>query len=216
MFTDLPENAAHSRGPLLAIVAGMLRSLSLPLLVAVGVTLTGRPALAADAGETDAVSETAAGRSGARVNAGAGVHWLWAQGKAMPGITLRLGGRWLAGEVEGGLIWLTERDPDRDRRFLGGQLGAHLAVTPISNQRVRLGGGLGADLYPLFNIHGDEWQFAMALRARGDVRIARKVWLFGTARAYPLQSDGLELGVGRDRSHGLPVLFGTGIEWSTE
>jgi hypothetical protein len=190
-----------------------MRSLWLSMLIAIGLSLVARSAIAQG---TEAVSESGTTRSTARLDAGAGVHWLWAQGKAMPGITLRLGGRWLAGEGEAGLIWLTERDPDRDRRFLGGQLGAHLSVTPVANHRFRLGGGLGGDFYPLFNIHGDEWQFALALRARGDVRVARKVWLFGTARAYPLHSNGLELGVNRARSNGLPVLFGTGIEWSTE
>jgi hypothetical protein len=191
----------------------MIRSLWLSMLIAIGLSLVARSAIAQG---TEAASERGTTRSTASLDAGAGVHWLWAQGKAMPGMTLRLGGRWLAGEGEAGLIWLTERDPDRDRRFLGGQLGAHLSVTPVANHRFRLGGGLGGDFYPLFNIHGDEWQFALALRARGDVRVARKVWLFGTARAYPLHSDGLELGVNRARSNGLPVLFGTGIEWSTE
>ena len=193
----------------------MTRPLSLPLsmLVAAGIALVACSATAQDA---EPASETGTPRSAARLDAGAGAHWLWAQGKAMPGMTLRLGGRWLAGEGEAGLIWLTERDQDRDRRFLGGQLGAHLSVTPVANHRFRLGGGLGGDFYPLFNIHGDEWQFALALRARGDVRVARNVWLFGTARAYPLHSDGLELGVDRARSNGLPVLFGTGIEWSTD
>jgi hypothetical protein len=142
-----------------------------------------------------------------------GAQWQWAQGKAMPGITLRLGGGLWSGVLETSLIWLTEPDPDRRIRFLGSQLGALLMVRPLSVGRVDVALGLGVDYYPLWNVHGDEWQLALAARASGHVRLTTNMSLFGTARAYSLTTRGLGLGMERDGSAGLPVLFGTGIEW---
>lgn len=147
--------------------------------------------------------------------AGFGVHWQWAQGKAMPGITLRVGRGLWSGVFETSLIWLTEPDPARRHRFLGSQLGAFLMVRPVHVGRVDLAAGLGLDYYPLWNIHGDEWQLALAARASGHFWISSDVGLFGTARYYPVSTRGVELGTHRDGSLALPVLFGTGIEWRT-
>lgn len=144
---------------------------------------------------------------------GLGTQWQWAQGKAMPGVTLRLGGGLWSGVLETSLIWLTEPDPERRFRFLGSQLGAFLMVRPLSVGRVDLAVGLGVDYYPLWNVHGDEWQLAFAARASGHVWLTSKVGLFATARAYPVSTSGLDLGTHRDGSLALPVLLATGLEW---
>jgi hypothetical protein len=144
---------------------------------------------------------------------GFGAQWQWAEGKAMPGVTLRLGGGLWSGVLETSLIWLTEPDPDQRVRFLGSQFGAFLMVRPLSVGRVDLAAGLGADYYPLWNIHGDEWQLALAARASMHVRLTSNMSLFGTARAYPISTSGLELGTRRDGAAALPVLFGAGVEW---
>lgn len=144
---------------------------------------------------------------------GLGAQWQWVQGKAMPGVTLRLGGGLWSGVLETSLIWLTEPDPERRVHFLGSQFGAFLMVRPLSVGRVDLAAGLGADYYPLWNIHGDEWQLALAARVSAHVRLTSNMSVFGTARAYPLGTSGLELGTRRDGSAALPVLFGTGLEW---
>jgi hypothetical protein len=144
---------------------------------------------------------------------GLGVQWQWVQGKAMPGITLRLGRGLWSGVFETSLIWLTEPDPERRYRFLGSQFGAFLMVRPLRVGRLDLAAGFGLDYYPLWNIHGDEWQLALAARASGHVRLGSNVSLFGTARYYPVSTSGVELGTRRDGSFALPVLFGTGLEW---
>lgn len=146
-----------------------------------------------------------------RSDATLGAQWFWVEGKAMPGLTLRAGkGLWWA-TFETSLVWLTERDPGRSS-FLGSQLGGFFSVRPLHTRRLELDAGLGVDAYPLWNIHGDEWQVALALRGSGHFRITRNVGLFATARVYPIATRGLELGVRRDGSTGLPVLFSTGIE----
>jgi hypothetical protein len=147
--------------------------------------------------------------------AGLGAQWLWVQGKAMPGLTLRLGGGLWSGVFETSLIWLTESDPERRFRFLGSQVGGFLMVRPLSAGRVDLAAGLGLDYYPLWNVHGDEWQLALAARASGHVWLSSNLAVFATARAYPISTSGVELGTRRDGSSALPVLFGTGLEWRT-
>jgi hypothetical protein len=151
-----------------------------------------------------------------RGSGGIGGHFLWAFGKVMPGVTVRGGKGWIWGELEGAFIWITEDDPHSDRSFLGNQFGVFAMARPLHLDRLRLAAGLGGDFYPLWNIHSDEWKMALAVRLRADARIASNLWAFGTARSYLLSSDGLELGVARDESKGLPVLFGTGLEWSFE
>lgn len=141
-----------------------------------------------------------------------GAHWFWVEGKAMPGVTLRAGrGLWWAA-FETSLIWLTQPDPNHSS-FLGSQLGGFVLVNPVRTSRIELMAGLGVDAFPLWNIHGDEWQVAMAVRASGHFRISSNFGVFATARAYPLSTRGLELGVRRDHSTAWPVLFGTGVEW---
>lgn len=148
--------------------------------------------------------------------AGIGAQWQWLQGKAMPGITLRLGQGLWSGVFETSLIWLTEPDPEHRYRFLGSQVGGFLMVRPLRAARFDLATGLGVDYYPLWNVHGDEWQLALAARASGHVWLNSRVGVFGTVRAYALSSSGLELGTQRDRSRALPVMFGTGVEWRTQ
>jgi hypothetical protein len=55
---------------------------------------------------------------------------------------------------------------------------------------------------------------AFAVRVAAHGWITSRLGLFGTVRAYPVSTDGLELGTKRDGSSGLPLLFGAGLEWS--
>lgn len=158
-----------------------------------------------DAGATDPTSDA--------FGAVVGAHALAAQGKVVPGVTLSAGrGLWWL-TLETSLLWLTERDPERRYTFLGSQLGGFFMVRPLRMRRLELEVGLGADAYALWNIHEDEWQVAFAARVAAHVPITSSVALFGTARAYPFSSGGVELGVERDGSNAWPVLFGGGVEW---
>jgi hypothetical protein len=142
-----------------------------------------------------------------------GAQWLWASGKAMPGVSLHVGRRWVWFDFETSLIALTEPAANDEIEFLGSQLGFYATLRPLYGERGELTAGLGSDVYALWNIHGDEWQGSFSVRVAGRVWLSRRIGLFATARAYPVASSGLELGVERDGSRGLPVLFGTGIEW---
>ena len=86
-------------------------------------------------------------------------------------------------------------------------------VQPRKIGRFELEAGLGVDGYPLWGIHEDEWQWALAARAAGRFRITSGMALVGTVRGYLASTDGLELGVRRDGARGLPLLFGSGVEW---
>jgi len=142
-----------------------------------------------------------------------GSQWFWASGKAMPGLTLRAGkGLWWL-DLEASLIHLTQSSNELDVHFLGNQFGLFAMVRAKPVKRLELAAGLGADIYALWNIHGDEWQVALALRTTAHFALSSRVGLFGTARGYPLSTRGLELGTYRDGSSGVPVLFSTGIEW---
>jgi hypothetical protein len=169
-----------------------------------------------DSPNPDADALEAVEARGAQGNSGEGAlgsQWFWASGKAMPGLALRAGkGIWWL-DLEASLIHLTQSSNELDVHFLGNQFGLFAMVRAKPMKRLELAAGLGADIYGLWNIHGDEWQVALALRTTAHVALASRVGIFGTARAYPLSTGGLELGTYRDGSSGLPVLFSTGIEW---
>lgn len=131
----------------------------------------------------------------------------------MPGLQARFGYgvAWL--DLEGSFVWLTRTSPELDRSFLGSHFGAYFMLAPLRLHRTLLRVGVGGDFYPLWNIHEEEWQRALSVRASVHQPLAKRLNVFGTARAYALHSDGLELGRTRTGEHGLPVLFSLGLEW---
>jgi hypothetical protein len=165
-----------------------------------------------ESGEGTPAAEPA-GPPGPPIESAVGAQWLWAVGKAMPGVLVRGGHRMLWFDVETTFVVLTDSSDAADSHFLGTQLGFHALFRPLYGERGELNVGAGADVYALWNIHGDEWQAALTFRAEGHVYLSKCIGVFGNARVYPLASSGLELGVARDHSRGLPVLFGTGAEW---
>jgi hypothetical protein len=165
---------------------------------------------------TDAASEATESRhTNASPSSGSGsvgVHHLFAAGKLMPGVTLRGGSGWFWGTFEGSFLFLVKPPPERSA-FLGNQLGGYFMLRPFARNRLELEVGLGADAYPLWGIHGDEWQVALAARVAAHARLYRDLGVFASARAYPLATSGLELGVHRNGNRGFPVMFGAGLEW---
>lgn len=141
-----------------------------------------------------------------------GAHVLLASGKVIPGVTLRGGSGWFFGAFEASFLFLNDVPPQRSA-FLGNQLGGYFMLRPFARGRFELEAGLGVDAYPLWGIHGDEWQVALSTRAAAHARLYREFGAFVTARAYPVATSGLELGVHRNGSSGLPVMFGAGLEW---
>jgi hypothetical protein len=141
-----------------------------------------------------------------------GVHHLFAAGKLTPGVTLRGGSGWFWGAFEGSFVFLVKPPPERSA-FLGNQLGGYFMLRPFARSGFELEGGVGVDAYPLWGIHGDEWQVALAARLAAHARVHRNAGAFVTARAYPIATNGLELGVHRNGDRGLPVMFGAGVEW---
>jgi hypothetical protein len=149
----------------------------------------------------------------AKAEGALGAQWLWASGKAMPGVVFGGSYEALRFDLETSFVALTDPGREFASQFLGNQFGFHLMFRPVYAERWELAGGLGADLYTLWNIHGDALEVALSARVAGHFRLSNEVGVFVTARAYPLATSGLELGTARDRSAGLPVLFGTGVEW---
>jgi hypothetical protein len=137
----------------------------------------------------------------------------WAQGKVMPGAALGLRFGAVELDLEAALLWLTEPAPPRGLTFLGNQIGAHLMFLPVRERYFDLGVGLGGDFYWLWNVHGDAFEPALALKAEGNLWLTPQLAVYAAARAYPWKSSGLELGTTRGSEDELPVLFSTGITW---
>lgn len=143
-----------------------------------------------------------------------GAQAFWVAGKVMPSAVLRLDLHrrlWL--DVEAGLIFVTNPPPGSDS-FLGSPLSAHLLVAPLRTPRVELAAGLGADTHFLWGVNGDLYEVALALIASAHYWITPKFGVFGSARAYPIATSGLELGRFRSGNPGSPILFATGVAWS--
>jgi len=157
-----------------------------------------------------------AARSGARravLDVRAGVQTLWADGKRMPALTLRVGRGLGWVDLEAAGIWLSEPSRELDVTFLGNEFGAAVMLSPVSTGRVELRLGAGGDFFYLWHVHANEWQGALSTRAALHVWLGDRVGLFGAARAYPVHTRGLGLGVTRAGRERLPVLFSTGVEW---
>jgi hypothetical protein len=166
---------------------------------------------ASDAGSDAATDNDVAAASSLLLSAQA----FWAQGKVMPGVAFgaRLG--FVELDLEASLVWLTEPAPPRGITFLGSEFGAHIMLLALRHRHVDLAVGLGGDLYWLGNVHGDALEAALALKSAANVWITPDLGLYATARAYPIASSGLELGTHRAGDASLPVLFSTGITWSS-
>jgi len=159
----------------------------------------------------EATQQTAEPAQDSGLAARSGLQWLLASGKAMPGIFGSAGGRWVLVGMEAGLIWTTQPVPNDPTRFLGSQLALFVLGMPYASPWFDLALGSGVDAYPLWGINLDTWEVALSLRAHANLWITRKFGLFVHARAYPLQTAGLELGTARDEREGSPVLFGIGV-----
>jgi len=143
-----------------------------------------------------------------------GAQALWVAGKFIPEVTLRYDpNRWFWVDMELGLIFLLDPPPGDDRVVLGSPLAAHFVFVPYRSRRVDLGVGAGADLHLLYGVGKGIAEVALAVKAIGHVWVTPRLGLFGSARVYPVATDGLSLGEKRDGSRGLPVLFATGVEW---
>lgn len=143
-----------------------------------------------------------------------GAQALWVTGKFMPEIAGRYDFHrwfWLDGEL--GLAFLLDPPPGEDRVLLGSPLAIHVVFAPYRSRVVDLGVGAGMDLHLLYGVGKGIVEVALAFKAIGHVWVTPRLGLFGSARVYPVATEGLGLGEKRDGSHGLPALFATGVEW---
>jgi len=143
-----------------------------------------------------------------------GAQAFWAVSKVMPEIVLRFDLHrffWL--DVEAGLVFVTNPPAGHDA-FVGSPFGAHVLVAPLRTPRVELGAGLGMDVHYLWGLNSNVAEVALSVIVSGHYWITPKLGVFGSARAYPVATTGLDLGEFRDGSAGLPVLFATGVAWS--
>jgi hypothetical protein len=143
-----------------------------------------------------------------------GAQALWVAGKFVPEVSGRYDpNRWFWVDAELGLVFLLEPPPGEDRVVLGSPLAAHFVFVPYRSRNVELGLGAGADLHLLYGVGKGIAEVALAVKAIGHVWVTPRLGLFGSARVYPVATNGLGLGEKRDGSRGLPVLFATGVEW---
>jgi len=139
---------------------------------------------------------------------------LWVTGKFIPEIYARYDpNRWFWVDMEFGFVFLVDPPPGEDRVVLGSPLAAHFMFVPYRTRVVELGLGAGGDLHLLYGIGKGIAEVALAVNATGHVWVTPRLGVFGSARVYPVATNGLGLGEKRDGSRGLPVLFGTGVEW---
>ena len=133
--------------------------------------------------------------------------------KVMPGLALRLGKYW-GPRFEASFIWTTQSVAPLGS-FLGNQFALYLEGTPVRSSWFELNGGLGADIYYLWGIHGDLTQISLSAEANLSCWFTPRLGALLGVRGYPLHTSGLELGTRRDGSTGSPVLISVGIEWRT-
>jgi len=139
----------------------------------------------------------------------------WVTGKFMPGLAGRYDPhRWFWIDVELGLAFLLDPPPGEERVVLGSPLAAHFVFVPYRHERFELGLGVGADAHLLYGVGRGIAEVALAVKAIGHVWLTPRLGLLGSARVYPVATEGLGLGEKRDGSRGLPVLFATGVEWA--
>ena len=132
--------------------------------------------------------------------------------KPNAGLDLRIG-ETLALKIEATLLWTSEPVPQVDASFLGTQFGAYLEGAFFSSRHISLNAGLGVDMHALFNVHPDFFRLALAPAASATFWLAPNVGLAAGVRAYPLSSQGLELGRGRDGARTSPLLMSVALRW---
>ena len=169
--------------------------------------------------EADAGAGAGADGEGARAwrpDVGLGAQVFGVSGKAMTGLSLRVGDELFWGELEFSPIWLTQTSSDFDGSFLGNQWGFYFSLAPLRTRFVEGLLGVGLDVFHLWGIHSDESFSALAFKAGVHVRPTRSTSVFATVRSYALHSSGLEMGTYRDRDRTVPAVGTLGVEWRFE
>lgn len=142
-----------------------------------------------------------------------GSQYFLVEGKTLPGLTLQVGSGLFALELETTLMWTETTPAELDVSFLGMELGASVLLVPLRTEHFRVSAGLGIDMYLPWEVHREQRHAALSAKVALHGWLTRELGVFGTARAYPLHHDGLELGVSRSGDEGLPVLFTAGVAW---
>jgi hypothetical protein len=150
-----------------------------------------------------------------------GAELFMAQGKLIPALDLDVQFRFVGFGFEFGLIFLQEGDasPVVDGGFLGGELGFHMYGRLVRTPRWDLRLGTGADLFPLWGIHGDELHAMMPLILEGrlfsSAKASNRLTAFFQLRMPLLHDQGLEVGVDREGIEHVPLLLVVGLGgWS--
>ncbi len=139
---------------------------------------------------------------------------LWTRDKVIVGGTLRVGQDMYFGALETHLMWTTATPTSIDRPFLGSQYGLYFELVPLRSRYFELSTALGADVFHLWGIHGDEVQISLSTKIQGCARLPRGWGVTLGARAYPVSTPGVALGETRAGGSGMPVLLSTGVEWT--
>ena len=113
----------------------------------------------------------------------------------------------------GSLLFVDENAPSKgvDSIFLGGLLEVHLQgrlnVHPSAEVRV----GVGADIWSLWGIDGDEVLYALPAFVEGRFFMTPQWSVYGRGRYYLTSSKNISLGENFDGDEGLPLLFSVGL-----
>lgn len=176
---------------------------------------------AADAGwherdEPSAATAEADAAPGWSPDVGLGAQVFGVSGKAMTGLSVRVGDGLFWGELEFTPIWLTQSSADFDGSFLGNQWGFYFSLAPLRTRFVEGLVGVGLDLFHLWGIHSDEAFTALSFKAGLHARPTASVSIFATVRSYALHSSGVELGTYRNGERTVPLVGTLGSEWRFE
>lgn len=147
---------------------------------------------------------------------GLGAQVFGVSGKAMVGLSLRVGDELFWGELEFTPIWLTKSSSDFDGSFLGNQWGFYFSLAPLRTRFVEGLLGVGLDVFHLWGIHSDEAFTALSFKAAAHARPTPSISIFASVRSYALHSAGVELGTYRNGERTVPVVGTVGSEWRFE
>jgi len=165
--------------------------------------------------ESSAASE-AEGAPSWSPDVGLGAQVFGVSGKAMVGLSLRVGDELFWGELEFTPIWLTKASTDFDGSFLGNQWGFYFSLAPLRTRFVEGLVGVGLDLFHLWGIHSDEAFTALSFKGAVHARPTESISIFATVRSYALHSGGVELGTYRNGERTVPLVGTLGSEWRFE
>jgi len=169
-----------------------------------------------DRSAESAVDEEASAAPGWSPDVGLGAQVFGVSGKAMVGLSLRIGDELFWGEFEFTPIWLTKSSSDFDGNFVGNQWAFYFSLAPLRTRYVEGLVGVGLDVFHLWGIHSDEAFMALAFKGGIYGRPTKFLSVFMTVRSYALHSGGLELGTTRDRERTIPAVGTLGVEWRFE